>query len=564
MKRALVLAAALATIPGSHASRGEGKMFATRSVVHARHGMVASSHPLATQIGLDVLKAGGTAVDAAIAVNAALGFLEPVACGIGGDLFALVWDAKTGTLHGLNASGRAPAAVRADAIPAEPDGTIPLFSPYAWTVPGAVDGWFALHAKFGRLPMKEVLAGPIRSAREGEPVPQVIAAAWARGGALHRDKPGFAAVFLPEGRAPRDGEVFRNPALAKAYELLAEQGRDGYYRGPIADALDAYSREVGGFLRKEDLAANRPTWVEPIATTYRGVTLYEIPPNGQGLAALEMLNLLEGFDLASMGRDSAEFWHVMIEAKKLAFEDRARFIADPEFAKVPIEGLLSKAYARERAKLLDRKRATARLEPGSPRFGSGDTTILVTADAAGNMVSLIQSNYAGFGSGYALAPYGFGLHNRGAQFDLKPGRANSLQPGKRPFHTIIPAFAMRDGKPWLAFGLMGGDMQPQGHVQVLVNLVDFGMNLQEAGDAPRFYHTDSSEPTGTLMTDGGVLALEPGVPAEVRRELARRGHRIQEQPAGAFGGYQAIARDPATGILSGASESRKDGCAAGY
>ena len=564
MKRALVLAAALATIPGSHASRGEGKMFATRSVVHARHGMVASSHPLATQIGLDVLKAGGTAVDAAIAVNAALGFLEPVACGIGGDLFALVWDAKSGTLHGLNASGRAPAAARADAIPAEPDGTIPLFSPYAWTVPGAVDGWFALHAKFGRLPMKEVLAGPIRSAREGEPVPQVIAAAWARGGALHRDKPGFAAVFLPEGRAPRDGEVFRNPALATAYELLAEQGRDGYYRGPIADALDAYSREVGGFLRKEDLAANRPTWVEPISTTYRGVTLYEIPPNGQGLAALEMLNLLEGFDLASMGRDSAEFWHVMIEAKKLAFEDRARFIADPEFAKVPIEGLLSKAYARERAKLLDRRRATARLEPGSPRFGPGDTTILVTADAAGNMVSLIQSNYAGFGSGYALAPYGFGLHNRGAQFDLKPGRANSLQPGKRPFHTIIPAFAMRDGKPWLAFGLMGGDMQPQGHVQVLVNLVDFGMNLQEAGDAPRFYHTDSSEPTGTLMTDGGVLALEPGVPAEVRRELARRGHRIQEQPAGAFGGYQAIARDPATGILSGASESRKDGCAAGY
>jgi gamma-glutamyltranspeptidase/glutathione hydrolase len=564
MKRTVALMAALATVPGSHAARGEGKMFATRSVVHARHGMVASSHPLATQIGLDVLKRGGSAVDAAIAVNAALGFLEPVACGIGGDLFALVWDAKTGTLHGLNASGRAPALARAESIPPEADGTIPLSSPYAWTVPGAVDGWFALHAKFGRLPMKDVLSGPIRSAREGEPVPQVIAAAWARGAALHRDKPGFAAVFLPQGRAPREGEVFRNPALAKAYELLGEKGRDAYYLGPIADAIDAYSREVGGFLRKEDLAGNRPTWVEPISTTYRGVTLYEIPPNGQGLAALEMLNLLEGFDLRAMGRDSAEFWHVMVEAKKLAFEDRAKFIADPEFAKVPVEGLLSKAYARERAKLLDLGRASARLEPGSPRFGAGDTTILVTADAEGNMVSLIQSNYAGFGSGYAVAPYGFGLHNRGAQFDLRPGRPNSLEPGKRPFHTIIPAFALRDGKPWLAFGLMGGDMQPQGHVQILVNLVDFGMNLQEAGDAPRYYHTQSSEPTGTLMKDGGLLALEPGVPDEVRRELARRGHRIVEQPAGAFGGYQAIARDPVTGVLSGASESRKDGCAAGY
>jgi gamma-glutamyltranspeptidase/glutathione hydrolase len=526
--------------------------------------MVASSHPLATQIGLDVLKRGGSAVDAAIAVNAALGFLEPVACGIGGDLFALVWDARTGTLHGLNASGRAPAAARAEAIPAEPDGTIPLFSPYAWTVPGAVDGWFALHGKFGRLPMKEILAGPIRSARDGEPVPQVIAAAWARGGAMHRDKPGFAGVFLPGGRAPREGEVFRNPALAKAYELLAEKGRDAFYLGPIAEALDGYSREVGGFLRKEDLATHRSAWVEPISTTYRGVTLYEIPPNGQGLAALEMLNLLEGFDLKGMGRDSAEFWHVMVEAKKLAFEDRARFIADPAFAKVPVEGLLSKDYARQRARLLDPARASKRLEPGSPRFGSGDTTILVTADSEGNMVSLIQSNYAGFGSGYALASHGFGLHNRGAQFDLKPGRPNSLAPGKRPFHTIIPAFAMRDGKPWIAFGLMGGDMQPQGHVQVIVNLVDFGMNLQEAGDAARFYHTDSSEPTGTLMSDGGVLALEPGVPDEVRRDLARRGHRIQEQPAGAFGGYQAIARDPVTGVLSGASESRKDGCAAGY
>ncbi len=546
------------------ANRSEGRMFATRSVVHARHGMVASAHPLATQIGVDVLKRGGTAVDAAIAVNAALGFLEPVSCGVGGDLFAILWDPKTGKLHALNASGRAPRAARPEAIPPEPDGTIPLYSPYAWTVPGAVDGWFALHGRFGRLPMKDLLAPAIDLAEQGAPVPQIIAGAWAIGAERFKDKPGFAATFLPGGRAPREGEVFRNPALARTYRALAKGGRAAFYEGPIADAIDAFSRKVGGLLRKEDLAANRPDWVEPISTRYRGVDVWELPPNGQGITALELLNILERFDLKAMGRDSADFWHVMVEAKKLAFEDRAKFIADPAFAKVPVSGLLSKEYAAERAARIDLKRAARTVEPGDPRFGHGDTTFLVTADAQGMMVALIQSNYTGFGSGYAVEGWGFGLHDRGAQFDLRPGRPNSLEPGKRPFHTIIPAFATRDGKPWLAFGVMGGDMQPQGHAQVLANLLDFGMNLQEAGDAPRYYHTDSSEPTGTTMKGGGVLALEPGVPDEVRRDLARRGHRIQEASPLAFGGYQAIARDPETGVLSGASESRKDGCAMGY
>ncbi len=560
----LGLLAALLCADAAAANRSEGHMFATRSVVHARHGMVASAHPLATQIGVEILKKGGNAVDAAIAVNAALGFLEPVACGVGGDLFAILWDPKTGKLHGLNGSGRAPKLARAEAIPAEPDGTIPLHSPWAWTVPGAVDGWFALHARFGRLPMKEVLAPAIRIAEGGAPVPQIIAGAWAIGAARHREKPGFAETFLPGGRAPREGEVFRNPALARTYRALAEKGRDAFYRGEIADALDAFSRKSGGFLRKDDLAAHRSEWVEPVSTTYRGVELWELPPNGQGITALQLLNLVERLDPKVLNRESADFWHAMVEAKKLAFEDRARFIADPAFAKVPVAGLLSKEYAAERAKLVDMARAARKVEPGNPRFGHGDTTYLAVADGEGGMVSLIQSNYTGFGSGYALPGFGFGIQNRGGQFDLRPGRANSLEPGKRPFHTIIPAFVTKGDKPWIAFGVMGGDMQPQGHVQVLVNLLDFGMNLQEAGDAPRFYHTDSSEPDGTTMTTGGLLSLEPGISDEIRRDLARRGHRFQEVSPLAFGGYQAVARDPETGVLSGASESRKDGCALGY
>jgi gamma-glutamyltranspeptidase/glutathione hydrolase len=549
--------------PGSTGDRVDGKAFATRSVVYARHGMVAAAHPLAVQIGVDILKKGGSAVDAAIAVNAALGFLEPVSCGIGGDLFALVWDAKSGRLHGLNASGRAPRALTADKVPAEPDGTIPVYSPYAWTVPGAVDGWFELHAKFGRLPMSEVLGPAARAARDGEPVPQYIAGLWARGAERFKDTPGFAKTFLPGGRAPREGEVFKNPALSRAYELLGREGRDAFYRGAIARDIVAFSRANGGFFADEDFAGHRSEWVDPISTDYRGVTVFELPPNGQGITALMMLNILETFDLKAMGRESAAFWHTMVEAKKIAYEDRARFIADPAFARESVDWLLSKTYARKRAGLVDPVRAAQRVDAGRKAMAEGDTTYLVVADGDGNMVSLIQSNYTGFGSGYAVDAWGFGIHDRGAQFDLKPGLPNSLEPGKRPFHTIIPAFLMKDGKPWVAFGLMGGDMQPQGHAQVVVNLVDFGMNLQEAGDAARFYHTGSSEPTGTLMTTGGELHLESGVPGEVRRDLVRLGHRVSDL-VGQYGGYQAIARDPVTGVLAGASESRKDGCAMGY
>jgi len=559
----LIVLVLLPAPAGFGADRPDGEMFATRSVVYGRHGMVAAAHPLAVSIGVGVLERGGSAVDAAIAVNAALGFLEPTANGIGGDLFAMVWDAESGRLYGLNASGRAPAALTADKVPAAEDGTIPLYSPFAWTVPGTVDGWTTLHARFGVLPFGDLLAPAIRAAREGAPVPQVIAAGWASSAAVFRDKPGFASTFLPGGRAPAAGEVFRNPDLAKSLELIAAGGADAFYRGAIAEAIVAFSKANGGFISLEDLADHRSEWVEPVSTSYRGVELWELPPNGQGIAALQMLNILESFDLAAMGRDSVDFWHVMVEAKKLAFEDRARYYADPAFADVPVAGLISKDYGRERAKLIDMKRAALRVEAGHPPLSHGDTTLLVTADAKGNMVSLIQSNYTGFGSGYVVEGWGFGIHNRGALFNLDPESPNGLKPGKRPFHTIIPAFATKDGKPWLAFGVMGGDMQPQGHVQILVNLVDFGMNLQEAGDAARYYHTGSSEPTGTLMTTGGVLSLESGVDAQIRRGLAKRGHRITET-VGRFGGYQAVARDLETGVYAGASESRKDGCALGY
>jgi gamma-glutamyltranspeptidase/glutathione hydrolase len=523
--------------------------------------MVAAAHPLAAEIGLEVLRKGGSAVDAAIATNAALGFVEPMSCGVGGDLFALVWDARTARLHGLNASGRAPRAARAEQVPATAAGTIPDDTPYAWTVPGAVDGWSELHARFGRLPMADLLAPAIRAAREGEPVPQVIASAWAQAARAYASKPGFAAVYLPGGHPPAEGAVFKNPALARTYEAIARGGRDGFYKGEIARDLVAFSRANGGAFSEQDLADDRAEWVEPISTDYRGVRVYELPPNSQGLAALEMLNILEAFDLKSMGRDSASFWHTVVEAKKLAFEDRARYIADPASSKLPVAGLLAKDYGRERAKLIDPARAASRLEPGQPR--EGDTTYLAVADGEGNMVSLIQSNYEAFGSGYAPERLGFAIQNRGALFNLKPGLPNSLVAGRRPFHTIIPAFATREGKPWLAFGVMGGDMQPQGHVQVIVNLVDFGMNLQEAGDAARFRHAGSSEPTGVALSGVGTLFLESGVPPDVRRDLARMGHQVGEA-VGVYGGYQAVARDPVTGVLSGATESRKDGCAIGY
>ena len=561
-----LLTAVLVLIAGTvtAADRPEGRAFATRSVVHARHGMVAAAHPLAVEAGLDVLKAVGSAVDAAIAVNATLGFLEPISCGLGGDLFAIVWDPKSATLYGLNGSGRCPLALTPDKVPANEDGTIPLFSPYSWTVPGCVDGWAELHRKFGRLPLGRDLAPAIALAREGAPVPQVIAGGWARSVPRFAKMPGFADVFMPNGRAPAEGELFANPALARTLQTIAEGGRDAFYRGPISERIVAFSAANGGFFSMEDVANHHSEWVEPVGAEYRGATLWELPPNGQGIAALEMLNILERFDLAAMGRQSVDFWHVLIEAKKLAYADRARYYADPTSADVPVAELISKAYGREQANRLDMAHAARTLEPGDPRLAHGDTTFLVAADGDGMMVSLIQSNYTGFGSGYVIPELGFGLQDRGGLFSLHAGHPNLLAPGKRPFHTIIPAFMGRGGAPDTAFGVMGGDMQPQGHVQIVVNLVDFGMNLQEAGDAPRFHHGGSSEPTGTVMRSGGYVNLESGIPMEVRRALVRRGHRIVESTGTVFGGYQAIHRDPRTGVYSGATESRKDGCAMGY
>ncbi len=543
----------MSAAPDSTADPATGRGQATRSVVYGAHGMVCAAQPLAVQAGLEILKQGGSAVDAAIATNACLGLMEPTANGLGGDLFAIVWDPKAGKLVGLNASGRAPLALTADKVPPEKDGTIPLYTPYSWTVPGACDGWFELHAKYGRLPMSQVLAPAIKYAEEGFPLSPVIAGDWERSTRVFKDKPGFAEVFMPGGHAPREGERFRNPALARTLRLIAERGRDAYYQGPIAAAIVKFSKANGGFFALEDFAS------------YRGYDVWELPPPGQGLAALELLNILESFDLKAMGRESADYWHVMVEAKKLAFADRARYYADPAFAATPVSELLSKDYAKRRAALIDMKHAAHSDVPGEvAALNRRETTYLCAADENGMMVSLIQSNYTGFGSGYVVPELGFGIQDRGGLFSLHKGHPNYLEPGKRPFHTIIPAFVTRDGKPLMAFGLMGGDMQPQGHAQVIANLIDFGMNLQEAGDAIRFHHTGSTEPTGTVMNDGGVLHIEDGLPVALLDELKRRGHVMAPEGPGQYGGYQAIWRDPATGIYRGATEKRKDGCALGY
>ncbi len=565
-RRALLIAGVIFAMNGftsqdTSAARGA----ATRSVVYGPRGMVCAAQPLAVQAGLEMLKQGGSAVDAAIATNACLGLMEPTANGLGGDLFAIVWDPGAARLVGLNACGRSPLGLRAEQIPPEKDGTIPLYSTYSWSVPGCADGWFELHAKYGKLPLATVLAPAIHYADNGFPLSPVIAGDWARSLTRFKDKPGFAEVFMPGGRSPAEGELFRNPALAKTLRAIAAGGRKAYYEGPITEAIVAYSQAQGGFFSKDDFAKHRSEWIAPVSTNYRGYDVWELPPPGQGIAALQLLNLLEGYDLKAMGRESADFWHVQTEAKKVAYADRARYYADPDFAAIPVTELLSKDYATARRGGIDPAHAAQVDAPGDPvALSRRETTYLCAADSSGMMVSLIQSNYTGFGSGYVVPALGFGLQNRGNLFDLVPGKPNSYAPGKRPFHTIIPAFVTKDGKPWMAFGLMGGDMQPQGHAQVIVNLVDFGMNLQEAGDAIRFHHTGSSEPTGTVMKDGGILHIEDGLPPAVLDELKRRGHRIEPQSVGGYGGYQAIARDPVTGVYAGATEKRKDGCALGY
>ena len=540
-----------------------GHQHATRSVVMAQNGMVCASQPLAAQIGVDILKKGGNAVDAAIAVNAALGVMEPVACGIGGDLFAIVWDAKTGTVHGLNASGRSPYLLTLEEMKKRTDGPIPYTGVLPQTVPGCVDGWFELHEKFGRLSMEQILAPAIEYAEKGFPVTQVIAYYWERGSQRLKDQPNFAATFMPGGKAPQAGAIFTNHDLAATYRKIAKSGRDTFYRGELAEVMDTFSRRTGGYLRKRDFEDHRSQWVEPLSTLYRGHRVWELPPNGQGLAALQMLNILERFDLRGMGYLSADALHLMIEAKKLAFEDRAHFYADPDFADIPLDTLLSKDYAGKQARLIDATAARKKLPPMEEILESGDTTYLTVADKDRNFVSLIQSNYAGFGSGPVPDGLGFCLQDRGALFNLDPNHPNALQPHKRPFHTIIPALVTREGKPLFSFGVMGGSMQPQGHVQVLSNIIDFGMNIQEAGDAPRWRHSGSSQPTGSLMTDGGTVSLESDIPMEVRRELIERGHRVTSV-IGGFGGYQGIWWDREKDVLHGASESRKDGCAIGY
>src|SRR5688500_1760245 len=565
---ALLLALPLTTMC---ADRITGKPFATRSEVYAPHAMAATSHPLATQIALDVMKSGGSAVDAAIAANAALGLMEPTGNGVGGDLFAIVWDPKTKKLHGYNGSGRSPKSLTLAEFQKRGLKEVPSHGPLPVTVPGTVDAWFALHGRFGRKPIAEDLAPAIRYAREGHPVHEVIAYYWGRSVPNLSKWPGFAEQFtVADGttgkrRAPRTGEMWKNPNLASTLEKIANGGRDAFYKGDIARTIDAYFKANDGFLSYDDLAAHQGEWVEPVSTNYRGFDVWELPPNSQGIAALQILNLLEPYDLKRYGFGSPEHVHLFVEAKKLAFADRAALYADPTFYKTPVSRLVSKAYAKQRGKAISMDRAASAVEPGViPELNQGDTIYLTVADADGMMVSLIQSNYRGMGSGMAPPGLGFIFQDRGEMFVLKEGHPNSYAPGKRPFQTIIPAFITRDGKPWMSFGVMGGAMQPQGHAQIVMNLVDFGMNLQEAGDAPRIQHDGDTEPTGqnATPTGSGEVDLESGFPYETVRALMRKGHSVRFAD-GPYGGYQAIRVNPQGGYI-GASESRKDGQAAGY
>lgn len=565
----IVMATASMAEPG----RGEritGQPFATRSPVIAEHGMAATAQPLATQVALDILKRGGSAVDAAIGANAVLGLMEPVACGIGGDLFAFVWDPKTGRVLGLNASGRSPRGQSLEDLKRRLDGaeTMPRFGSLSVSVPGTVDGWFELHGKFGKLPMEEILAPAIRYAREGFPVSQTIAFYWERNMARLDEIPEIeefknaSETYLIAGKAPAEGERFANPALARTYEIIASKGRDAFYEGELAQGMDAYFKRIGGPLRLEDFAAHKSEWLDPPSVDYRGVAVYGLPPNTQGLATLQMLNILEGFDMAALKPGSAQSLHLMIEAKRLVFADVARYYADPAFTPFPQDWLLSKPYAAERRALIRKDAVLPDIGPGIERLMS-DTTYFTVADKDGMMISIIQSNFRGMGSGLVPDGLGFMFQNRGELFSLEDGHPNLYAPGKRPFHTIIPGFATKDGAPWLSFGVMGGDMQPQGQVQILINMIDYGMNVQEAGDFARFHHGQGWAAGKDARPGYGELELEGGIDAQVRAELARLGHHITEGKGG-FGGYQAIWRDPKTGFYWGASEMRKDGGAQGY
>ena len=535
-----------------------GLPFASRSEVIAENGMAATSHPLATQTAIQILKDGGNAIDAAIAANAVLGLVEPTGCGIGGDLFAIVWDAKSQKLYGLNSSGPAPIDMSIDFIREQGLDKIPAYGPLPVTVPGAVAGWAALHKKFGNKKFDSLFNSAINYAENGFPVSELVAYYLAGSANRFKDYPNFSDIWMKNGKTPNKGEVFKNRELAKTYKKIASTYGKDFYEGDIAKNIATFVQAQGGLLKESDLATFKSEWIEPVSTNYRGYDVWELPPNGQGIAALQILNILENFDISSMNFDSAEYVHLFTEAKKLAYEDRAKYYADPNFAVIPTAELISKDYASTRTKLINKNKAAVRYDAG---LENGDTIYLTVADKYGNMVSLIQSNYRGMGSGMVPKDLGFMLQDRGEMFSLDPNHKNSLIGGKRPFHTIIPAFITKDGKPFISFGLMGGAMQPQGHAQIVINLIDFNMNLQEAGDAPRIRHVGSSQPTGEIMLDGGYISLESGYSENTRKELLKKGHKLKYDKGG-FGGYQAIMLKD--GVYYGASESRKDGHASGY
>jgi gamma-glutamyltranspeptidase / glutathione hydrolase len=537
----------------------------SRSVVIAQHGIVAASQPLAAQAGLDILKSGGNAADAAIATSAMLGLVEPMSSGIGGDVFVIYWDNKTQKLYGLNGSGRSPYRLTREVFREKGLSSIPGHGLLCWSVPGCVAGWEDLRARFGKKSMAEILNPAIEYAEDGFPVSEIIAGYWRGAAVAFLNWPDSAQTYLIDGRAPAEGELFRNPRLAASYRAIAKDGPAAFYTGPIGQKIVSFSDAHGGYLSLKDLADHHSDWVEPVSTNYRGYDVWELPPNGQGIAALQILNLIEPYDVRKMGRGSADWFHLFVEAKKLAFADRAKFYADPAFGKLPTAELISKPYAARRRKLLSMDVAAADVPPGDPVLAHGDTVYLSVVDKDRNCCSFIQSNFGGFGSFVVPGDVGFVMQNRGELFALDDHHLNRLEPHKRPFHTIIPAMVTKEGKPWFCFGVMGGDMQAQGHVQILVDLIDFDMNVQEAGDEARVRHDGSAEPTGApAEPNGGRVFVEPDVPDDVVAALVKKGHKVARARGGGFGGYQGILIDRKNGVLRGATEPRKDGCAVGY
>lgn len=561
MKQLIYFFVLLFTIQFFSQDRITGELFSTRSEVIAENGMVATSHPLATQIGIDILKDGGNAIDAAIAANAAIGLMEPTGNGIGGDLFAIIWVEKDKKLYGLNASGRSPKNLTLDYFKENNMTQIPAYGPLPVSVPGCVDGWFEMHKRFGKISMEDILNPAINYAENGFPVTELVSYYMEIANKNFNQYPNFKETYHINGNTPKKGQLFKNKDLGKTLRLIAKKGRKGFYEGPVAKTISDFIIDQGGFLTFEDLKNHNSDWIKPVSTNYRGYDIWELPPNGQGIAALQILNLLESFDIKSMGFGSAEYIHHFVEAKKIAFADRAKYYADMDFNNIPVDYLISKEYANQRRQEINKSKAAKTVAAGE--IENGDTIYLTTSDNEGNMVSLIQSNYRGMGSGMVPPGLGFMLQDRGELFSLEEGHYNLYEPEKRPFHTIIPAFITKDKKPYVSFGLMGGAMQPQGHAQIVINLIDFEMNLQEAGDAPRIRHVSNQQPTGGNMLDGGELSLESGFDYKEIRKLQKYGHKIIFS-LGSFGGYQAIMFDEKLGVFFGASESRKDGSAMGY